>query len=58
LDWETLYNHTKDPDKYHLYSVSPIPDKSGNYPFLKLGKKEDNPELQGEFDWYNSPEGK
>ena len=58
LDWETLYNHTKDPEKYHLYSVSPIADEGGNYPFLKLGKIEDNPEIQGEFDWYNSEEGK
>ena len=57
LDWETLYNHTKDPEKYHLYSVSPIADENGNYPFLKLGKLEENPELQGEFDWYNSEEG-
>lgn len=57
LDWETLYNHTKDPEKYHLYSVSPIADENGNYPFLKLGKLEENPELQGEFDWYNSKEG-
>ena len=58
LDWETLYNHTKDPEKYHLYSVSPIADENGNYPFLKLGKLEENPELQGEFDWYNSEKGK
>ena len=57
FDWELLSNHAKDPDKYHLYSVSPIPDENGNYPFLKLGKIENNPEIKGEFDWYNSKEG-
>ena len=58
FDWETLSKHAKDPENNHLYSVSPIADENGNYPFLKLGKIEDNPEIQGEFDWYNSEEGK
>ena len=58
FDWETLSKHAKDPVNNHLYSVSPIADENGNYPFLKLGKIEDNPEIQGEFDWYNSEEGK
>ena len=58
FDWDLLENHAKDPDKYHLYSVSPTPDENGNYPFLKLGKLNENPELKGEFDWYNSEAGK
>ena len=58
FDWDLLSKHAKDPNKYHLYSVSPIPDANGNYPFLKLGKLNENPELKGEFDWYNSEEGK
>lgn len=58
FEWEDLYKHSKNPEKNHLKSVSTIPDENGNYPFLKLGKIENNPELQGEFDWYNSKEGK
>ena len=58
FDWDLLSKHAKDPNQYHLYSVSPIPDANGNYPFLKLGKLNENPELKGEFDWYNSEEGK
>lgn len=58
FDWDLLSKHAKDPNQYHLYSVSPIPDANGNYPFLKLGKLSENPELKGEFDWYNSEAGK
>lgn len=55
---EQLEAYAKDPEKNHLYSVSNTADENGYYPFLKLGKIEDNPEIQGEFDWYNSEEGK
>ena len=58
FDWEDLRKHAEDPNKNHLKSVSPVSDGNGNYPFLKLGKLEENPELQGEFDWYNSDDGK
>ena len=58
FDWEDLRKHAEDPDKNHLKSASPVSDENGNYPFLKLGKLEENPELQGEFDWYNSDDGK
>ena len=58
FDWDLLSKHAKDPNQYHLYSVSPTPDENGNYPFLKLGKLNENPELKGEFDWYNSEAGK
>ena len=58
FEWDLLYKHAKDPEKNHLQSASPVVDENGNYPFLKLGKLEENPELQGEFDWYNSEDGK
>ena len=58
FDWEELRKHAENPDKNHLRSASPIADEEGKYPFLKLGKLEENPELQGEFDWYNSEDGK
>lgn len=58
FDWDLLSKHAKDPNQYHLYSVSPTPDENGNYPFLKLGKLNENPELKEEFDWYNSEAGK
>ena len=58
FDWEELRKHAEDPDKNHLRSASPIADEEGKYPFLKLGLLEENPELQGEFDWYNSEDGK
>ena len=58
FEWDLLNKHAKDPEKNHLQSASPVVDENGNYPFLKLGKLEENPELQGEFDWYNSEDGK
>lgn len=58
FDWEELRKHAENPDKNHLRSASPVADENGNYPFLKLGKLEENPEIQGEFDWYNSNDGK
>ena len=58
FDWNLLSKHAKDPENNHLGSVSPIADENGNFPFLKLGKLDENKELQGEFDWYNSEEGK
>lgn len=58
LPLDQLLNHAKNPDKTHLQSVNPNADSSGRFPFLKLGTIEQNPEIQGEFDWYNSLEGK
>ena len=58
FDWDLLSKHAKDPENNHLGSVSPVADENGNFPFLKLGKLDENKELQGEFDWYNSDEGK
>ena len=58
FDWDLLSKHAKDPKNNHLGSVSPVADENGNFPFLKLGKLDENKELQGEFDWYNSEEGK
>jgi hypothetical protein len=58
FDWDLLSKHAKDPKNNHLGSVSPVADENGNFPFLKLGKLDENKELQGEFDWYNSDEGK
>ena len=58
FDWNLLSKHAQDPKNNHLGSVSPVADENGNFPFLKLGKLEENKELQGEFDWYNSDEGK
>ena len=37
---------------YHLKSVVKL--NNGDYVFLKKGKLEDNPELKGELDYYNS----
>lgn len=58
FDWDLLSKHAKDPKNNHLGSVSPVADENGNFPFLKLGTLDENKELQGEFDWYNSEEGK
>jgi LysM repeat protein len=58
FDWDLLSKHAKDPKNNHLGSVSPVADENGNFPFLKLGTLGENKELQGEFDWYNSDEGK
>lgn len=57
FDTELLLNHAKDPDNNHLFSVSSNIDIDGRIPFLKLGTIQDNPEIQGEFDWYNSKDG-
>jgi hypothetical protein len=43
-------NHYDDPNKYHLKSVSDR-EENGMYPFLKLGTRGENPELEGEFEW-------
>ena len=58
FDWNLLSKHAKDPKNNHLGSVSPIADENGNFPFLKLGTLDENKELRGEFDWYNSDKGK
>ena len=58
FDWDLLNKHAKDPKNNHLSSVSPVADENGNFPFLKLGTLDENKELQGEFDWYNSDKGK
>lgn len=57
LDQDVLSKHLENPEQNHLYSVSPVADSDGRFPFLKLGTIENNPEIQGEFDWYNSEEG-
>ena len=54
---EDLMNHYDDPNKYHLKSVSDR-EENGMYPFLKLGTRGENPELEGEFEWQQTPEGK
>lgn len=57
LDQDVLSKHIENPEQNHLQSVSPVADADGRFPFLKLGTIENNPEIQGEFDWYNSEEG-
>ena len=54
FDADLLINHAKNPEKYHLPSVSPNPDERGWFPFLKLGRETENPEILGELDWLNS----
>lgn len=54
FDTDLLINHAKNPEKYHLPSVSPNPDERGWFPFLKLGRETENPEILGELDWLNS----
>ena len=54
---EDLMNHYDNPQKYHLKSVSDR-EENGMYPFLKLGTRGENPELEGEFEWQQTPEGK
>lgn len=56
--WRNATDEELDKGLYHLPTVNSTPDKNGNLWFLKLGKLEDNPELKGEFDWYNSDEAK
>lgn len=57
LNQDILQKHVENPEQNHLKSVSPIADGEGRFPFLKLGTIENNPEIQGEFDWYNSEKG-
>lgn len=52
--WRTATDEELNKGIKHLGSVNPKADSNGNLYFLKLGKLEDNPELQGEFNWYNS----
>lgn len=54
LDADLLINHAKNPEKYHLPSVSRTPDERGWFTFLKLGRETENPEILGELDWLNS----
>ena len=54
---EDLMNHYDNPQKYHLKSISDR-EENGMYPFLKLGTRGENPELEGEFEWQQTPEGK
>lgn len=56
--WRTATDEELSKGTKHLSSVNPKADANGNLFFLKLGKLEDNPELQGEFDWYNSDDAK
>lgn len=59
LDKETLKNHAKDPNQFHLPSVSGIEDKDGRIPFLKLGKRGENKEVDKEFkEFYEHDRGK
>lgn len=59
LDKETLKNHAKDPNQYHLPSVSGVEDKDGRIPFLKLGKRGENKEVDKEFtEFYEHDRGK
>lgn len=56
--WRTATDEELNKGIKHLGSVNPKADSNGNLYFLKLGKLEDNPELQGEFNWYNSDDAK
>ena len=56
--WRTATDSELANGQKHLDSVNPKADANGNLYFLKLGKLEDNPELQGEFNWYNSNDAK
>lgn len=59
LDKELLKNHAKDPNQFHLPSVSGIEDKDGRIPFLKLGRRDENKEVDMEFtEFYESDKGK
>ena len=59
LDKEILKNHAKDPNQFHLPSVSGIEDKDGRIPFLKLGKRGENKEVDKEFtEFYEHDRGK
>ena len=56
--WRTATDSELANGQKHLGSVNPKADANGNLYFLKLGKLEDNSELQGEFNWYNSDDAK
>lgn len=56
--WRTATDSELVNGQKHLSSVNPKADANGNLYFLKLGKLEDNSELQGEFNWYNSDDAK
>ncbi len=59
LDKELLKNHAKDPNQFHLPSVSGKEDKDGRIPFLKLGKRDENKEVNMEFtEFYEHDRGK
>lgn len=59
LDKELLKNHAKDPTQFHLPSVSGKEDKDGRIPFLKLGKRDENKEVNMEFtEFYENDRGK
>lgn len=59
LDKELLKNHAKDPNQFHLPSVSGKEDKDGRIPFLKLGKRDENKEVNMEFtEFYENDRGK
>lgn len=59
LDKELLKNHAKDPNQFHLPSVSGKEDKDGRIPFLKLGKRDENKEVNMEFtEFYENDKGK
>lgn len=59
LDKELLKNHAKNPNKFHLPSVSGKEDKDGRIPFLKLGKRDKNKEVNMEFtEFYENDRGK
>jgi len=53
---EELMNHYNDPNAHHLRSIGKANEK-GEQPFLKLGKRGQNKELEGEFKWQTEPEG-
>ena len=53
---EELMNHYNDPSTYHLRSIGKANEK-GEQPFLKLGTRKQNKELEGEFNWQKQPEG-
>lgn len=53
---EELMNHYNNPKIYHLRSVGKENEK-GEQPFLKLGTRKQNKELEGEFNWQKKPDG-
>ena len=55
--WRKASDQELKEGKYHLPTVNSNPIEGRLY-FYKLGKLENNPELKGEFDWYNSDDAK